>query len=546
MNVNHDVRPAAGVRGYRGVNRREFLKRAGQTAAAVALLGVPGCGSPSPSPTRTGSSSPTRASTPSPAGPPTEADWAALGAGISGTVVRPGNPSYGVASRLFNPRFDGIQPAAIAFCQSESDVQRTIAFAVAHGMPIAARSGGHSYAGYSTGTGIVCDVSRMAAVTVQAGGNAVVGAGTHLVDVYAATAPHGVAIPGGSCPTVGIAGLALGGGLGVLGRKFGLASDNIASLQVVTAGGDVLKCDPSTNTDLYWACRGGGGGNFGIVTSMTFTTHPVSGVTLFGITWPWAAAPDVVAAWQSWIAAIPDELWSSCHVLSTGRPGLPAISVGGAYVGTAAALTPWLTTLRQAVGTAATGVSVGTQTYLAAMLSEAGCTGQSVASCHLPTQTPQGTVQREASLGRSDIAQQPWSSAAIATVVAGVAERQANPLATTIAGVALDALGGAINRVPAAATAFVHRDSLFSVQYNATWPTGAPAPTVQSNVDGVNALYAAMRQYAGGSAYQNYIDPQLDSWQTAYYGANFTRLRSVKTAVDPGFLFRFPQGIPPQ
>jgi FAD/FMN-containing dehydrogenase len=460
--------------------------------------------------------------------------------------VRPGGAAYGSAAQLFNPRFDGILPAAIAYCQSDSDVQRTIAFATAHAVPIAARSGGHSYAGYSTGTGIVCDVSRMAAVTVQGGSGAMVGAGARLVDVYAATAPHGVAIPGGSCPTVGIAGLALGGGLGVVGRKFGLTSDNLAGLRVVTAAGDVLTCDPSTNADLYWACRGGGGGNFGIVTSMTFTTHPVSEVTLFGISWPWAAAADVIAAWQAWIATIPDELWSNCHVLSTGRPGPPAISVGGAYVGTAAALGAWLTSLRQAVGTAATGVSSATQTYLSAMLSEAGCSGQSVASCHLPTQTPQGTLQREASLGRSDIVQQPWSTAAITTVVAGVARRQANPLATTIAGVALDALGGAINRVPAAATAFVHRDGLFSVQYNATWPTGAPAATVQSNVDGVNALYGAMRPYAGGSAYQNYIDPQLDTWQAAYYGANLARLRSVKTAYDPRNVFRFPQGIPPQ
>ena len=234
------------------------------------------------------------------------------------------------------------------------------------------------------------------------------------------------------------------------------------------------------------------------------------------------------------------------HALSKSSPGLPTISVGGAYVGSQAQLAPWLNALRQAVGTAATSVSVGTHSYLDGMLVEAGCAGQSVASCTSPSQTRQGTLQREASLGRSDIVLQPWSSAAVDIVLAGVAQRQANPRATTVAGVALDALGGAINRVPADATAFVHRNGLFSVQYNATWPTGASANVVQSNVDGVNALYAAMRPYASGSAYQNYIDPQLVDWQTAYYGSNLARLKTVKARYDPGDLFHFAQGIPVQ
>jgi FAD/FMN-containing dehydrogenase len=525
------------------VNRREFLKHAGRAAAAVALLGVPGCAPsspPPPSPARTPSTRPSV----SPSGPPTDADWAALAAAISGSVVRPGNASYPMAAQLFNPRFDTVLPAAVVYCQSTSDVQRTVAFAREHGVPLTARSGGHSYAGYSTGTGVVCDVTRMAGVTVGGDGTAVVGAGVRLIDVYAALASRGVAIPGGSCPTVGLAGLALGGGLGVVARKFGLTCDSVSALEVVSAAGDAVRCDASTNSDLYWACRGGGGGNFGIVTSMTLATHPVSPLTLFGIEWPWAAAHDVIAAWQQWIATIPDELWSNCHALSTTSPGLPAISVGGAFVGGQAQLAGWISAIRQAVGTPATGVSVGTHGYLDGMLVEAGCAGRSVASCHLPSQTLQGRLQREASLGRSDIVLQPWSSAAIATVVSGVAARQANPLATTVAGVALDALGGAVNRVAPDATAFVHRGGLFSVQYNATWPTAAPAGTVQSNVAGVNALYDAMRPYASGSAYQNYIDPQLAGWETAYYGSNLARLKTVKASYDPGDLFHFAQSIP--
>lgn len=397
-------------------------------------------------------------------------------------------------------RFDNMQPAAVVYCGSTADVQRAVAFAREHDLPITARSGGHSYAGYSMGTGLVCDVTRMAMVAVQGDGSAQVSAGARLIDAYAALARHGVGIAAGSCPTVGIAGLALGGGMGVLGRKFSLTCDGITALEVVTASGDAVTCDMSTNSDLFWACRGGGGGNFGIVTSMTFTTHVVPMLTLFDIEWPWPVAADVIAAWQEWVPTLPDELWLNCHALSAPSRSLPSVSVGGAFVGSQSQLAPWLTSLRRAVRTSATRVSVGTHEYLDGMLVEAGCAGQSVASCHLPTQAPQGTLPREASLGRSDIVLQRWSSAAIDTALASVAARQANPLGTTIAGVALDALGGAINRIPADATAFVHRGGLFSAQYNATWPTVASVDTVKSNVDGLDALYAAMRPYASGFA----------------------------------------------
>jgi FAD binding domain/Berberine and berberine like len=526
----------------RRVNRRDFLKYAGRASLAAASLSAPGCAAAM----RVATASPARPTRmPSPAGivPPTEADWTALAGQIQGSIVRPGDPMYGQAARLFNPRFDGNKPQAVVYSAAPADVQRTIAFARAHGLPLTPRSGGHSYAGYSIGTGLVCDVTPMAGVTVNGDGSAVVGAGARLIDVYAGLALHGVAVPAGSCPTVGIAGLALGGGVGVVGRKFGLTSDNLTAVEVVTAAGDLLTCDASTNSDLFWACRGGGGGNFGIVTSFTLSTHPLTTIALFQLAWPWAAAAEVVAAWQSWITTIPDELWSNSHLLSTGMPGSPTITVGGAYVGSEAALSPWLTTLRQAVGVAPTSVSVGMHGYLDGMLVEAGCGGQSAVSCHL---APQGTVQREASVGRSDLVLQPLSSAAIDAVIQGVSQRQADPATTTVAGVAFDAFGGAINRVAPDATAFVHRNTLFGTQYNATWPASASADAIQSNINGLNNLYAAMRPYASGFAYQNYIDPQLASWQEAYYGANLPRLKSVKSKYDPEGFFQFAQAIPAQ
>jgi FAD/FMN-containing dehydrogenase len=417
-------------------------------------------------------------------------------------------------------------------------------------MRISPRGGGHSYAGYSTGTGLVCDVTRLSSVNVSsASGTAVVGAGARLVDVYAGLAPHGVAVPSGSCPTVGIVGLTLGGGQGVVGRKLGLTSDTLTEARIVTAAGDVLTCSADEHADLFWACRGGGGGNFGVATSLTFRTHPLATLTLFFVHWPWSAAADVIAAWQGWAPHAPDELWSNCHVLTTTLKtagSSPSVSVGGAYVGSPGGLAPLLGRLVTAVGAPPTSTFQRTYSYLDAMLVEAGCAGMSVDECHLPGQNPRGRLQREASTARSDYFGSPLGSSAIQSVIHAIEQRQADPRMTTVAGVAFDAMGGAINRVPAGATAFVHRDELFLAQYNATWPTSAASGVVSANVEWLDGLYAALRSSASGFAYQNYIDPKLADWKHAYYGSNFDRLVQIKAAYDPDDVFAFAQGIPPR
>ena len=209
-------------------------------------------------------------------------------------LVRPSRPGYLSDLQLYDSRFDSVRPMGIAYCASVTDVQRSLSFAREHDLPFAARSGGHSYAGYSTSTGLIIDVTQMAAVHLSSpsdpGGSVTVGAGTRLIDVYSALNGAGVSIPAGSCPTVGIAGLALGGGVGVVDRAYGLTCDAVQSVQVVTADSQVVTASSTTNPDLYWACRGGGGGNFGIATSFTLQTFPTVPLTLVFLTWPWAAA----------------------------------------------------------------------------------------------------------------------------------------------------------------------------------------------------------------------------------------------------------------
>src|SRR5437016_6987719 len=186
--------------------------------------------------------------------------------GLAGDVLTPGSAGYDRARLLYSPRFDSIHPAAIVFCETVGDVVHTIRWARRYRVHLVARSGGHSYAGYSTTTGVVLDVSRLNRVRVE-GRRAVVGAGALLVDVYSALAAHGLMIPAGTGPSVGIAGLTLGGGHGYAVRKLGLACDALLGLTIVTAAGEVLRCDERRHADLFWACRGGGGGNFGVVTS---------------------------------------------------------------------------------------------------------------------------------------------------------------------------------------------------------------------------------------------------------------------------------------
>ncbi len=457
--------------------------------------------------------------------------------------MRPGTSDYALTHQLYDPRFDEVHPAGIAYCASEGDVQRCIAFARAHALPFTARCGGHSYAGYSTCTGLVCDVGPMSAVTFDAAAStATVGAGTKLVELYAALGPRGVAIPGGTCPSVGIAGLALGGGQGVVGRKLGLTCDAILSLRIVTADGAIRVCDQTREPDLYWACRGAGGGHFGVVTSFTFRTQPIGSLVRFSHSWPWAAAADVMRAWQAWGPGAPDELWSKVHFNAAGSTY--GVGMAGVYAGPEVELRAQLDALAASVGRPARSTHVATGTYLETMLIEASCNDRPIEECHLPGVTPAGALGRRDHVGHSDFFAVPLSSAGIAALIGSVEARGQDPLlARGAGGISFDALGGAINRVAPDATAFFHRSSLFLAQYSTHWAAHSTPDVIDANVAWLDRFHDAMRPHASGYAYVNYIDDRLAGWERAYYGDNLARLRRVKARVDPDGFFRFAQGI---
>jgi FAD/FMN-containing dehydrogenase len=478
-----------------------------------------------------------------PSAGPTPADWAALAHDLSGPLVRPGEASYTVARRLFDPRFDSISPAGIAYCRSPHDVATCLAFVRKFRLPVAARSGGHSYAGWSTTTGLVVDVSRMAGVGIS-GTTATVGAGTRLIDFYNALAARGRAVPGGSCPTVGISGLTLGGGIGVVARAYGLTCDHLESVQIVNANGSVLTCNAKEHSDLFWACRGGGGGNFGVVTSFTFSTLPAPEPVLFFLSWPWSQAARVIAAWQSWAPHAPDALWSNLHLAAVPGGRVPTIQVGGTYLGSIGGAANLLDQLYAKIGSHPSGHFLTQTSYLNAMLVEAGCSSIGYQACHLPWQVPGGRLSRQPQYAKSDFFTTPLSGAGISTLLRGIQNLQRVAGAKNgVGGVAFDALGGAVNRVAPSATAFVHRNALFGAQYTTDWAYGAASPGVERQHAWLRAFWSSMRPYASGQAYQNYIDPDLTNWRQAYYGANYKRLTQVKAAYDPTRLFTFPQAV---
>ena len=239
--------------------------------------------------------------------PPVSADLGGLSASIEAEVLLPGTRAYESARRPALAQFFDRHPAAIVLCQSPDDIARTIAYARQRGLPVVARSGGHCFAGRSSTDGIVLDISPMDTVSVSQA-TVTVGAGTRLGALGDALHRHDVALPTGCGGTVGIAGLTLGGGLGILGRQYGLTCDQLVAARVVLADGQVLDCDEAHQPDLFWALRGAGGGHFGVVTSLAFRTVPAPEVTIFRLTWPLDPAASLVTAWTEGAPEASDEL----------------------------------------------------------------------------------------------------------------------------------------------------------------------------------------------------------------------------------------------
>ena len=480
-----------------GLTRRELLERGGAAAAVLAL------------------------------GPALEAALAeaatgdrrlrALARALRGPVIARGSPLYDSVRRPQNARFASIRPLAVAQPLDARDVREVVRWADRTGVPIVARSGGHSYAGYSTTRGVVVDLQRIDGVRVDGKGRATVGAGARLGNVYAALGQRGLAIPAGSCPSVGIGGLTLGGGFGLASRAWGLTCDNLVSAEVVTADGRQLMCDRRRHPDLFWALRGGGGGNFGIVTRFVFRTHRVSTASRFTANWSWSAVEDVLEAYLGWIPSTPDKLTAICRLSTAG--GSPAVQVFGQYLGGEAALRTVVARLTQDLPPPQ--LTTATAPWLDLVRRFGGCGSRPLSAC--------SHGEPSSFAAGSDYVARPFTRRGRGALKRVIENRGSQPAAILI-----DSYGGAVNRIAPSATAFVHRRMLASMQYYTSGSGGRRW---------VRSARAALRRHVSGQAYQNYIDPDLRSWKRAYYGTNLARLRRVKRKYDPHNLFHFAQSI---
>lgn len=457
---------------------------------------------------------------------------------VRGRVVLPRDAAYGGLAQVYNTRFDGVRPPAVVLPRDVRDVQETVRWGRRHHVGVVARSGGHSYAGYSTSRrAVVVDLRNWRGVHPVDGGRlARVGAGAQLIDVYAALARRGGTVPAGSCPSVGISGVTLGGGMGLAARHLGMSCDRVEAVTIVTADGRARKVDARHEGDLLWASKGGGGGNFGIVCDFTLRPHAVRSAAYFFVSWPFAQAEEALAAWQAFAPHALDRL-TSIFSLITGGGGL-RVQASGQWFGDAGTLRRLLRPLTRVAGAQ---LSVGAEDYLALQLRWAGCADESLRACHTRGASAGGTQPRASFYAGSDYVGRALPAAGRRALI-GALHDLSRLRSVGSGALLLDSYGGAINRVAPGATAFVHRHELFCIQYLAY--RGGPGGTAASRA-WVGRSRRSMARWTSGHSYQNYIDPDLRDWPRAYYGSNLGRLRAIKRHYDPDGFFAFPQGVRP-
>jgi FAD/FMN-containing dehydrogenase len=460
-------------------------------------------------------------------------EFDALNGRLTGDVIVPGSPDYEFMRKPAMARFHDVRPAAIVRGETPADVSATIRFAKRTGLPLSIRCGGHSVAGRSCTEGILVDVTPMRSVAV-CDGIATVGAGVRLGDLYEALYEHGVTIPAGCGPSVGIAGLTLGGGIGILGRAYGLTCDRLRRAQIVLADGRLIECCEKQEPDLFWALRGAGGGNFGVVTTLVFDTVPSPDTTVFHLLWPLENANALVETWQAWAPAAPEDTDATLR-LSGGTDAEPArVELFGAVLGSEADAAERLDAFvaRAQVKPSSTW---SRQMAFPAAKRQLGDLDQSREA------SPRESSGKGHVYTKSEFFRRALDRQTIAALVQNLSQEVAGARAREVA---FMPWGGAYNQMAPDATAFPHRNELFLVQHLLeTDPDGAEAHR-ETGRSWLARSWALLHRSGSGGVYPNFPDPDLPDWGRAYYGENYGRLLHVKATYDPDNLFSFQQSLP--
>ncbi|HET9393547.1 MAG TPA: FAD-binding oxidoreductase [Candidatus Rubrimentiphilum sp.] len=445
--------------------------------------------------------------------------WQALAHRISGSVVLPGDRGFAELALPKNLRYSALRPAGIAMCKSARDVSAAIRWARENGVPIVARSGGHSYAGYSTTTGLMIDLREMNSVSLDEGtGITVLGGGALNADVFEHFRNRNIAITHGRCEGVGIAGLALGGGIGFNMRAHGLTCDHMVATEIVLADGTIRPL--TGDDDLLWACRGAGGGNFGINTSFTFQAFEVGPLTVCNLHWD-KEQERVFASLVNALEGAPKTLGSKVSASAPTASSGMKVQLLAQFAGTPAMLRELLAGAYAIAPPAGTFTS-GQYWKAQQVLSEAG---------------PPAYYQE-----RSRFFNQAIDHRAVAVIFEWLRKYPQTGKSATFK---VFQTGGAVNEKKPGETAFVHRQSRWLGSIDMYWDHNTPHAALQRNLLWLNDFYEAIVPIAKGGAYQNFIDPSLTDWKAAYHGANLERLEAIKRRVDPSGVFTFPEAIPP-
>ena len=460
------------------------------------------------------------ARTPAPATGPT--DFAAFAAGIRGTVIRPDDATYEQAREVHNATFDR-RPLAIVQASSAADVARTVVFARDTGLELAVRGGAHSVAGFGTSEGgIVLDLGQMKGLHIDPVRRlAWAQAGLRAGEYTAAAAAHGLATPFGDTGSVGIGGLTLGGGIGWLVRKYGLAIDSLVSVEIVTADGRIVIASATENPDLFWAVRGGGG-NFGVVTRFQFRLHPVSTVLAGALFLP--PTRDALRGLEAAAAAAPEALTT----ISMLMPAPPAPFIPESVHGQ----------LTLAVMFVFDGDPESGQHALEPFRALATPMAELVAPMpHIGIYELLKAAEQRAPSTHRSLFLDTLDDDAVDTIL----ERMSMP-SSALAMTQIRILGGQMSRVPADATAFAHRDAKVMVVLITPFEDPAEAPV---HTAWTHEYFEALRPRAIG-VYSNFLEAEgEDRIREAYPTATYRRLADVKRRYDPTNLFRLNQNIAP-
>ncbi|MBN3553439.1 FAD-binding oxidoreductase [Fictibacillus nanhaiensis] len=446
--------------------------------------------------------------------------------GLTGRIVTPGSPDYDLAREEFNTRFN-LFPLIINFCETTKDVSNAIRWARKKRVKFRIRTGRHSYEAYSSlDGGLVIDISELNEVKVdRKSKTAILGAGALLFPLYEKLYEEGFTIPGGTCPSVGLSGLTLGGGWGMLTRQYGMLIDQLLELEMVDAHGNIIIANKHKNEDLFWASRGGGGGNFGVVTSFRFKVVPVNNVAIFKITWDFKGFEKVVEAWQKWAPHTDVRLTAIIDLLTKDIGELRAL---GEFLGSTDELKKLLKPLL--IAYPPKEVEVKKVPYIDAVKIFGGM---------MP-----GMMEYAVNHGDPDA--HPFKNTG-AFAKKQLPVRAIKKLKEFLSNspsienkVQLQALAGNAACIGPTETAYVHREALFSLLYITKWENESEADI---NTRWVERLRNSLLPYADG-AYVNFHDNCIKNWLEQCYFVNLPRLIEVKTKYDPKNVFTFPLGIP--